>query len=185
MHVKQSFQSTLPAGGATALRRFARRSHQYFNPRSPRGERPSDRHQASLLAKFQSTLPAGGATQRLKSPYGSVEFQSTLPAGGATVAFPNKTRSLTYFNPRSPRGERLDCVPIEQLYGTISIHAPRGGSDVIIRSAVFCCCLFQSTLPAGGATLPQLGRHARLMPFQSTLPAGGATYLTLISSKFW
>ena len=34
------FQSTLPAGGATSRPPFTVKSSGYFNPRSPRGERP-------------------------------------------------------------------------------------------------------------------------------------------------
>ena len=58
-----------------------------------------------------------------------LKFQSTLPVGGAT-------RTLT-----------------TKLYtGSISIHAPRGGSDTsrIINSGSIGA--FQSTLPVGGAT---------------------------------
>ena len=79
----------------------------------------------------------------------------------------------------------------------ISIHAPRGGSDLIVFSPVFRSTVFQSTLPVGGATFccgfgwflftdfnprspwgerpvsPQALRLSVL--FQSTLPVGGAT----------
>ena len=108
------FQSTLPAGGATSsgtrcvplvcisihaprggsdwAGRRCRRSGLYFNPRSPRGERPFQWSQTSLFGTFQSTLPAGGATTgeviKVASLY---KFQSTLPAGGATA---KTTKSL-------------------------------------------------------------------------------------------
>ena len=83
------------------------------------------------------------------------------------------------------------------LVGKISIHAPRTGSDCIMRSEAAKAAKFQSTLPARGATnlldvfLMELdnfnprsphgerrrkphaaSHHAR---FQSTLPARGAT----------
>ena len=35
----------------------------------------------------------------------------------------------TYFNPRSPRGERLAKVANGGVHTVISIHAPREGSD--------------------------------------------------------
>ena len=81
--------------------------------------------------------------------------------------------------------------------GQISIHAPRGGSDLPISVRLVCTRQFQSTLPVGGATFhvcrffghSPISIHAprggsdttwkivfgRLAVFQSTLPVGGAT----------
>ena len=58
---------------------------------------------------------------------------------------------FSYFNPRSPRGERL-----------LRSSGPAG------------CLVFQSTLPARGATLEFLEDDDE-REFQSTLPARGAT----------
>ena len=79
-------------------------------------------------------------------------FQSTLPVGGATSA------------PAGP------VIPT----GRISIHAPRGGSDVALV-LVGLALGFQSTLPVGGATTSQGHMGAGKEAFQSTLPVGGAT----------
>ena len=124
---------------------------------------------------FQSTLPAGGATYSgaCMGPM-MYRFQSTLPAGGATSV----------------------VKPVVHFFH-ISIHTPRGGSDVI--STLLCPITFyfnphsprgerrstrrkarrnsrfQSTLPAGGATEADLYRRLDACKFQSTLPAGGAT----------
>ena len=63
-----------------------------------------------MASAFQSTLPVGGAT-----PVSTFEmpeellFQSTLPVGGATIHIIDRPS------------------PIQ-----ISIHAPRGGSDVLL-----------------------------------------------------
>ena len=65
-----------------------------------------------------------------------------------TMAYRRKAR---HFNPRSPRGERL-----------------------LICFVVPAVRIFQSTLPAGGAT-PDAFMASRPIRFQSTLPAGGAT----------
>ena len=57
---------------------------------------------------FQSTLPVGGATQVVAVwTADQKRFQSTLPVGGATVV---RCRRCQFWN--------------------ISIHAPRGGSDL-------------------------------------------------------
>ena len=102
------------------------------------------------------------------------------------------------FNPRSPHGERHTFAPdaitckgkfqstlpargatpprwAELFSASISIHAPRTGSDA---TCPFRACarldLFQSTLPARGAT--RRGKHFfAICRFQSTLPARGAT----------
>ena len=79
----------------------------YFNPRSPHGER-------------QATMMGSVARQK---------FQPTLPARGATISTTSVSCTSKHFNPRSPHGERqirqIDCrTPIG-----ISTHAPRTGSD--------------------------------------------------------
>ena len=101
----------------------------YFYPRSPRGERLD--------------LHIGLAVKIL--------FLSTLPARGATGAASDLILTETDFYPRSPRGERLffltmiftfplflSTLPARgatagpQSWGSarsISIHAPREGSD--------------------------------------------------------
>ncbi len=58
--------------------------------------------------------------------------------------------------------------------GSISIHAPRMGSDVRDVQLFLKRLRFQSTLPAWGATEAQ-NVIADTALFQSTLPAWGAT----------
>ena len=123
------FQSTLPARGATA------RSRQKEGKKI-----------------FQSTLPARGATIRgnfqklarlisIHAPHtGSDEriyqhltfthgFQSTLPARGATSSTFADLLGSAHFNPRSPHGERRAGESRLRRADSISIHAPRTGSD--------------------------------------------------------
>ena len=145
-----SFQSTLPARGATYLLTrmvvsplisiHAPRtgsdtacwatapSRSNFNPRSPHGERPGESSISSQLSQFQSTLPARGATLLVNGLWHDQIFQSTLPARGATGERAHTARMLL-----------------------ISIHAPRTGSDGALKK-LFPSLLFQSTLPARGAT---------------------------------
>ena len=146
-------------------------------------------------AIFQSTLPARGATTKSSATGRCEAFQSTLPARGATT--PRKTLLQTrYFNPRSPHGERRLRQYRAQNRQRISIHAPRTGSDKMIFAGM-CLAIFQSTLPARGATgshqaaesqqddfnprSPHGERHIVYvfitfsLQFQSMLPARGAT----------
>ena len=66
-----------------------------------------------------------------------------------------KTQYLTqksHFNPRSPHGERLIGQVRPHAGVEISIHAPRTGSDLPLSADECQLDLFQSTLPARGAT---------------------------------
>ncbi len=133
---------------------------------------------SGLQAEFQSTLPAGGATTvNVLGLFPGWLFQSTLPAGGATHRWSSLSRSATgkHFNPRSPRGERLNLTNKQAKVLDISIHAPRGGSDLLPCKWPSSGKSFQSTLPAGGSDT-RLSRSIKpRAKFQSTLPAGGAT----------
>ena len=106
LRCRRRFQSTLPMRGATrsdvyvktmvpisihaphagsdTLPQRSRLPWQYFNPRSPCGERPFVHHFQSGVQRFQSTLPMRGATIT-NGAYGpAYGFQSTLPMRGAT-----------------------------------------------------------------------------------------------------
>ena len=102
-----------------------------------------------------------------------------------------------HFNPRSPCGERLSKTLVQKrsqsfqstlpvwgatsrhaprkLYPSISIHAPRVGSDRGRTPASKRLVVFQSTLPVWGATLIAALVSSGSRKFQSTLPVWGAT----------
>ena len=79
------------------------------------------------------------------------------------------------FNPRSPHGERRYVFLRTSRHFEISIHAPRMGSDAAIIRGKTSSFLFQSTLPAWGATSHALLIARTESSFQSTPPAWGAT----------
>ncbi len=102
------FQSTLPGWGATRpIGHMPRLQHHFnprspdgerrsqratttphlgnFNPRSPGGERRSTSPSSTTSNAFQSTLPGWGATSYCSSISSCVAFQSTLPGWGATI----------------------------------------------------------------------------------------------------
>ena len=123
---------------------------------------------------FQSTLPLRGATLDECPGYLPFPFQSTLPLRGATQTFLTLIRSITYFNPRSPYGERLWFHALDFGLFAISIHAPLTGSDFCETGARWLVAEFQSTLPLRGAT-GQRHKFSNPEKFQSTLPLRGAT----------
>ena len=123
------FQSTLPARGATPLRGVEQVRIYDFNPRSPHGERHGALKYVIEHKIFQSTLPARGATNKEREQHAAETFQSTLPARGATGCIMSNTKTNQNFNPRSPHGERQVIYKRGHVFGYISIHAPRTGSD--------------------------------------------------------
>ena len=147
-----TFQSTLPARGATLYALDSMSSNSIFQSTLPaRGATAALTPARGRLHKFQSTLPARGATEGYqkagRDPAISIHaprtgsdgskcgrsvaavFQSTLPARGATSASTAGDGHTSHFNPRSPHGERRPAPSADQH------HQP-----------------FQSTLPARGAT---------------------------------
>ena len=80
----------------------------------------------------------------------------------------------SYFYPRSPRGERRSNLDSSSICIIISIHAPREGSDRIIRE------MRQATgisihAPREGSDSRGPSLTSPLEVFLSTLPARGAT----------
>ena len=127
-----TFQSTLPAWGATEFAINHNIWITYFNPRSPRGERPVNTAIWSSARNFNPRSPRGERLNAIQQQVTGRAFQSTLPAWGATGRQgPGRTRRPSYFNPRSPRGERPCVVCGSPFRRNISIHAPRVGSDLI------------------------------------------------------
>ena len=80
----------------------------------------------------------------------------------------------SYFNPRSPDGERRGVAPGGAHMFRISIHAPRMGSDMPLLCPFSCRVYFNPRSPDGerpyAASVPAPARS-----FQSTLPGWGAT----------
>ena len=168
-----------------------------FNPRSPHGERPATPNAIVSMVTFQSTLPARGATQSSTFITHLSAFQSTLPARGATRFSMLADTTFKHFNPRSPHGERQNSSgsytaglhfnprsPHGERQQTVWKHSdirrnfnPRSPHGERLQSFDRRCGrgLFQSTLPARGATLAYLVAPFAAIKFQSTLPARGAT----------
>ena len=143
------FQSTLPVGGATKTIEILDNKIR-ISIHTPRG---GERLGIGCLSfhpiLFQSTLPVGGATLVLlvlisrmphfnpHSPWGerrwgyqprcpSERFQSTLPVGGATPVGNGLRRLLA-----------------------ISIHTPRGGSDIFAVTVIIIVTNFNPHSPWG------------------------------------
>ena len=124
------FNPRSPHGERRSSRGSPSWSAAHFNPRSPHGERQVILIVWACASLFQSTLPARGATTSVAIVPFSVKFQSTIPARGATRTRGFQALSRCNFNPRSPHGERPAFPARRCSFLSISIHAPRTGSDV-------------------------------------------------------
>ena len=126
-----------------------------FNPRSPWGERLSGEQYFDSLPIISIHAPRGGSDSTSGRPATEVSRISIhAPRGGSDAEGADRiTPSSCNFNPRSPWGERHAWEPgrggrtdfnprspwgerpaaLDAIYTgvTISIHAPRGGSDCL------------------------------------------------------
>ena len=168
-----------------------------FNPRSPHGERPPPSPPQTTMAGISIHAPRTGsdslelvscqgvcisihAPRTGSDPWSrrvSVTrspFQSTLPARGATTSAAIAANCTRYFNPRSPHGERPSSAPSTAPESSISIHAPRTGSDEdkYVMQAMHYISIHA---PRTGSDLYVGSHSAAYSAFQSTLPARGAT----------
>ena len=178
----------------------------YFNPRSPCGERPERRENKWPVSYFNPRSPCGERrvsgvhpgdlrgisihAPRVGSDYEQATkelrtliFQSTLPVWGATKRNVNGFRN-GYFNPRSPCGERRDLSSLDAAAASISIHAPRVGSDCPARRQCQHLPLAISIhAPRVGSDDEEKNAYNWLYKFQSTLPVWGATLRNLKELK--
>ena len=190
------FQPTLPARGATVPASSAVSTTNYFNPRSPHGERPSGWLTWMVaMANFNPRSPHGERRPSLctafraadfnpRSPHGERQllqgkgyqlliFQPTLPARGATKGR-KRPRKRRKFQPTLPARGATNTVEWWEACCKISTHAPRTGSDPTPGLTDAGKGHFNPRSPHGerlqrGEVRPVTGQ------FQPTLPARGAT----------
>ena len=145
------FQSTLPARGATRCNHDTANAGKYFNPRSPHGERRWKTPQIAAMLGFQSTLPARGATTSISGLNGRMVISIHAPRTGSDCRMPSST-DLIEISIHAPRTGSDTTAASTASSALISIHAPRTGSDVFPVPLAPVMRIFQSTLPARGAT---------------------------------
>ena len=215
---RKSISIHAPLAGSDLRKCLQNSPQKYFNPRSPRGERLLGALECLNSLIFQSTLPSRGATiVCLHCAVKTSRFQSTLPSRGATkttskssnttaisihaplagsdIKLSHGMGTVSYFNPRSPRGERLSSLSLVMNICYFNPRSPRGErhSASIIKIALLN---FNPRSPRGerpglsppppgvGHFNPRSPRGERQLPgedkimhdrFQSTLPSRGAT----------
>ena len=143
-----TFQSTLPARGATYL---------------------NEKNAVAIVISIHAPRTGSDTASATVSPVGN-KFQSTLPARGATRRQRYRRRPLIDFNPRSPPGERPAADGIYTHDDDFNPRSPHGERHHR-RPRIHAPARFQSTLPARGATT--LSNQAGHMPdFNPRSPHG-------------
>ena len=123
----------------------------HFNPRSPHGERPTPKGGRQIFLAFQSTLPARGATVIATAFAFAPNISIHAPRTGSDMRRPAWRTCQSYFNPRSPHGERRETYTRRKSRLYFNPRSPHGErAPLQIRNAA--AKIFQSTLPARGAT---------------------------------
>ena len=147
------FQSTLPARGATASKRYPQRNRGDFNPRSPHGERRLVNLQAPDSRAFQSTLPARGATSYRCCFARAHRISIHAPRTGSDIAR-QLVREPLKISIHAPRTGSDDAVRRKRLGIHISIHAPRTGSDSRRKRTMVATENFNPRSPHGERPAP-------------------------------
>ena len=145
-----------------------------FNPRPPRGGRPSISICANFTNEFQSTPSARRATVAV--PTGCLCAKISIHAlreEGDALRF-GRNIDQNNFNPRPPRGGRQLGLNATQYVVTTSIHALREEGDRVESKSKMAKTYFNPRPPRGGR--PSQGKaEAGRSGFQSTPSARRAT----------
>ena len=195
--LNDTFQSTLPAWGATIYAEGADRPYR-ISIHAPRmGSDYREPLQRQQIQRISIHAPRMGSDYVFEEfPVCQYDFNPRSPHGERLLSL-GMTSHHTSFQSTLPAWGATRCGYTLLLLQGISIHAPRMGSDIVLDIHIQSSLLFQSTLPAWGATVrgggyvfiknisihaPRMGSDILnwrlLVPpltFQSTLPAWGAT----------
>ena len=105
----------------------------HFNPRSPYGERRSIPRTVSAKSKFQSTLPLRGATIWCRRCTARIFISIHAPLTGSDTLNPNINSGYDISIHAPLTGSDLPLMCLSTVRRMISIHAPLTGSDVSPR----------------------------------------------------
>ena len=172
------------------------RETAYISIHAPRGGSDRGKYRRGNPAHISIHAPRGGSDVTGEENIQDRMISIHAPRGGSDLFAAFGGDDLTDFNPRSPWGERRVyqaeimatpafqstlpvggatlIVPAKNNTVKISIHAPRGGSDVGVYIHLVHQRDFNPRSPWGERLLCQCW-HQTSSGFQSTLPVGGAT----------
>ena len=115
-----------PRVGSDPSQPSALRGRSYFNSRSPCGERLVVSSISSQQKKFQLTLPVWGATCPGACTMLGCHISTHAPRVGSDLTSVMSTAASTYFNSRSPCGERRNVFRQCDGRGDFNSRSPCG-----------------------------------------------------------
>ena len=200
------FQSTLPARGATKGRKRPRKKEE-ISIHAPRTG--SDIRLTKTICRpnigFQSTLPARGATPThdfqscalhisihaprtgsdsdLLDKFMGLDISIHAPRTGSDDTPPPSAPPASYFNPRSPHGERRFRPEPVAPTQDISIHAPRTGSD-LPENAERITRRISIHAPRTGSDNPRRNHARQQIYFNPRSPHGERRYNAIITERW-
>ena len=173
--LEPEFQPTPSSRRATASTTPSTFSRFYFNPRPPRGGRPSDQARVrNCTFHFNPRPPRGGRLNRNGPTFLLLRFQPTPSSRRATRHSPARPRRRpTYFNPRPPRGGRRHQPPHPGPGGRISTHALLAEGDRLTEAISALEPEFQPTPSSRRATASTTPSTFSRFYFNPRPPRGG------------
>ena len=195
IYPSSTFQSTRPVRGATRFLMSVNKFHviSIHAPRAGRDFLVSSSSSSSSSISIHAPR-AGRDDMIFINKVSRMKFQSTRPVRGATTATSFPIRMYKNFNPRAPcgarpfqyrknsprslfqstrpvRGATWDKIAYE-VYGDISIHAPRAGRDARFITATATPKNFNPRAPCG-ARPHGSGRETRTEKISIHAPRAG------------
>ena len=144
-----------------------------FYPRSPRGERPSPFGISLTPRGISIHAPREGSDTADRAAAAShTDFYPRSPRGERPVAVQSCARTDTFLSTLPARGATARAASWAACSDSISIHAPREGSDQIRLLLLPPSKVFLSTLPARGATRRHRLFGLRVQHFYPRSPRG-------------
>ena len=171
------FQSTLPAWGETAARRWTGRGMPFQSTLPAWGETDHHRRDRDGQSGFQSTLPAWGETKASAERRGIAEISIHSPRMGRDMGVNTAMLGGSRFQSTLPAWGETNKDDTLLLRRAISIHSPRMGRDSGSPSGPARHEDFNPLSPHG-ERLDYACMAEKWEPFQSTLPAWGETPLS-------
>ena len=125
----KQFQSTHPARGATDMAKEICMLQRFQSTHPARGATISVFDFSAVQNVFQSTHPARGATGTTSARAGEGKISIHAPREGCDLSQAAEMAEPEDFNPRTPRGVRLDMYNFNTIFhGFQSTHPARGAT---------------------------------------------------------
>ena len=113
----------------------------HFNPRTPRGVRPTFGDFLILSRNFNPRTPRGVRQKPRIKRYIQWLFQSTHPARGATLVLAASGMTIIHFNPRTPRGVRQQTLPKSREFAWLNLLICTRGRRLSIQKQTRLCSI--------------------------------------------